>query len=1139
MAYDIGPKIGIDGEAEFRKQINNITATLKALDKEMEAVTTSFGENDDAQERLTAQNKILSQQIELQKKKLTELQKGLEESAQKYGDTDTKTQKWKATVSQATADLNRMEKSLADNKDALAQFTPEAQEAAEALAKAEEESRQAKAELERLAQVEQQAREKTERLKKEVDEAQKSFDEAADTLKGPVSAGFKAALAGATALVTGIVATVQGTAELRGDLSKLEANAKGAGVGFDTANDALLDFNAISGETDSSIEAISNLLQAGFNGNNLAAAVDALSGAVIRFPDTLKIESLADSLQETLATSEATGQFGELLERLGFNLDEFNEGLKACATSTDKQNYALKYLAKGGMMDANDAYQEQNRDLIENSKQQLRLQENMAALGSQFAPLVNRAMEALNDTFEDLNNSAVPVFVDGLEWMMDNGEAVISVLAGLTAGVVAYKAASVITDAIAAFQTMAEAIRTAQAAQTALNVAQLANPIGLVVAGIAALATGVAVLATTMSDSDSETDQYKQRMEELEGQVSDLEVAMDEANATREQTAKSIDAEADANRALLGQLSDLMGVENKSSLEKQKIKNIVDQLNYALPELNLLYDEETDKLNMSKAAIESYITSAEKRLRLQAAEKDMQTIIEQQYEAQKLLVEVTAEQEAATDRLTAARDRYNEAVANPQLGVNNTDYFEALEEAEEDLEYWDEEVTRAEENLKELDERMQAVKKSAEEFAEGMEESGESTGEVTEATAEMTEEMQKLQEQYEQTRSSAESSIQSQIGLFDEINTKSDLTFAQMLQRLGAQATALDNWANNLQIAAQKGIRDGLLETLAQAGPESAGYLEIIANLTEDEIAQLNEAWDKRFNASQYAADEMTAVQMNILNGTPSATAAAGNAGAQGTTAYEANNKMADVASGKMRDTAAAIAAGEPLTSAAAEGAALDASGAFDRNYNPQEGADAGMQSAINAIKNSEGALTAESSGVGFAGTDAYTDGAIEAAYMIDEVTYFLSHRVLSGMSIYADMYNTGAEAVRGYANGISRNADQAINAAAAMAANAIKAAKRAQNSNSPSKEFAKLGEYGSEGYALGFEGKMNDLRPRITRSIQQNIDAASQTSSRGKTVRGQSLTAKDIAKAFQQSGLKLYAGEREIARLQRRLKRA
>ena len=39
MSYDIGPKIGIDGEAEFRKQIGTVSAQLKTLGTEMGAVT--------------------------------------------------------------------------------------------------------------------------------------------------------------------------------------------------------------------------------------------------------------------------------------------------------------------------------------------------------------------------------------------------------------------------------------------------------------------------------------------------------------------------------------------------------------------------------------------------------------------------------------------------------------------------------------------------------------------------------------------------------------------------------------------------------------------------------------------------------------------------------------------------------------------------------------------------------------------------------------------------------------------------------------------------------------------------------------------------------------------------------------------
>jgi len=39
MAYDIGPKIGIEGEAEFRKAIRDINTTMRTLGTEMQAVT--------------------------------------------------------------------------------------------------------------------------------------------------------------------------------------------------------------------------------------------------------------------------------------------------------------------------------------------------------------------------------------------------------------------------------------------------------------------------------------------------------------------------------------------------------------------------------------------------------------------------------------------------------------------------------------------------------------------------------------------------------------------------------------------------------------------------------------------------------------------------------------------------------------------------------------------------------------------------------------------------------------------------------------------------------------------------------------------------------------------------------------------
>ena len=50
MPVDIGPRIGIDGEAEFRKELANINQQLRTLGSEMQAVTSSFDANDKSQE---------------------------------------------------------------------------------------------------------------------------------------------------------------------------------------------------------------------------------------------------------------------------------------------------------------------------------------------------------------------------------------------------------------------------------------------------------------------------------------------------------------------------------------------------------------------------------------------------------------------------------------------------------------------------------------------------------------------------------------------------------------------------------------------------------------------------------------------------------------------------------------------------------------------------------------------------------------------------------------------------------------------------------------------------------------------------------------------------------------------------------
>lgn len=112
MAVNIGPKIGIDGEAQFRKEINGIIQQSKTLASEMKAVTSAFDANDKSQEALAAQTKVLTKQIETQQQRVSKLTDGLNAAAKQFGENDTRTQKWQQAVNEATAELNRMKSQL-------------------------------------------------------------------------------------------------------------------------------------------------------------------------------------------------------------------------------------------------------------------------------------------------------------------------------------------------------------------------------------------------------------------------------------------------------------------------------------------------------------------------------------------------------------------------------------------------------------------------------------------------------------------------------------------------------------------------------------------------------------------------------------------------------------------------------------------------------------------------------------------------------------------------------------------------------------------------------------------------------------------------------------------------------------------
>ena len=114
MAADIGPKIGIDGEKEFRDALKSMGQQLKTLGTEMKAVTSAFDVDNDSQKKLAAQSDVLTRQLEIQEQRITEIQKALDYARANYAENSNEVQRWQQALNNATTDLNNTKKQLGD-----------------------------------------------------------------------------------------------------------------------------------------------------------------------------------------------------------------------------------------------------------------------------------------------------------------------------------------------------------------------------------------------------------------------------------------------------------------------------------------------------------------------------------------------------------------------------------------------------------------------------------------------------------------------------------------------------------------------------------------------------------------------------------------------------------------------------------------------------------------------------------------------------------------------------------------------------------------------------------------------------------------------------------------------------------------
>ena len=335
--------------------------------------------------------------------------------------------------------------------------------------------------------------------------------------------GVKAAGAAVAGMTAAFIALDGATEEYRGAQGKLNAGFQAAGLSADTARKSYRNFCAILGDTDTATEASQLLANMAKNDEEVTKWTRIAAGVHGTFGDSLPIEGLVESANETARTGQITGVFADAInwatkegEKFGVALKadteankEWNEAVKSAASAEDFFNLALKNCSDESARQklivdtlsktydkAADSYYANNQQVINARRNHATLDEMLAKVGDTSAKVKNqlwvlagaaedgsirsgsmldwvqRKAEAFGQWIEGLDLSSLQKQFDeqfaqalqkageALQWVRDNSDTLIGTLKKLAVAWGVGKMLAFTAGAIETVQTIGGFIKT-------------------------------------------------------------------------------------------------------------------------------------------------------------------------------------------------------------------------------------------------------------------------------------------------------------------------------------------------------------------------------------------------------------------------------------------------------------------------------------------------------------------------------------------------------------------------------------------------------------------------------------------------------------------------------------------------------
>ncbi len=405
--------------------------------------------------------------------------------------------------------------------------------------------------------------------------------------------------------------------------------------------------------------------------------------------------------------------------------------------------------------------------------------------------------------------------------------------------IVQAKSSLLVVAKTAALGVLSGQMGIAEAAQWGWNAAMTANPIGATIIAMTALIGVVTGVAVAISKLDTKTQAIQKAQEDVIESSKNLVESLDSSKKAYKETTADIEASAKANKDLASQISNLANQESRSTQEKAALKTYVDHLNSSMEGLNLKYDEEADALNMSTDAIM-------RKVEAYSAEAEAQAAQERYIEIKKEQIQIDEELAALADqRKTVEGEWQNLVNQGPAAMARYRDSLAELNEQETALDERKQNLASSERHLNEV-------------VAESQRAQAEAVSQAVESQTLSMEDLSETQQAVVQSLNETWQSYADQAtNMFDTLSDRSELSVAEMTKNLEENQRVISSWADNITVLAERGVDQGLLEQLRQAGPESAGYVNAMVQASDAELQRLSEVYS---NGGQTATNALKTV---------------------------------------------------------------------------------------------------------------------------------------------------------------------------------------------------------------------------------------------------------------------------------------